>query len=195
MAEVAENVGVRRFTIEEYHRMGKAGVFAPGERVELIRGVIRELTPKGRRHIVAVSRLVSLFPVRLAGRASFLVQDPLKKSGWHSEPEPDFVVTSNPDPDTYGTEQSPPLLVVEVSDTSLDYDRTVKVSLYAEGGVPEYWIINLVDNCLEVHRNPSAGIYQHKSVLQPGERIAPEAWPEIEIDVADLIPSATETEK
>ena len=190
MAEVLERVGQRRFTVEEYHRMGKAGVFTPDERIELIRGVIHKMTPKGIRHVMAVSKLVSLFPVRLAGRASFRVQDPLKKLESHSEPEPDFAISSGPDPYAYGSEHSSTLLVTEVADTSLDYDRTVKAPLYAEIGVPEYWIINLVDNVLEVYREPGEGVYQSRSIQQPGERIAPLSWPDLEIDVSELIPPA-----
>lgn len=189
MAEGMESVGLRRFTVDEYHRMGQAGVLEPGERVELIRGVIREMTPKGKRHVMAVRRLVSLFPVRLVGRAGFDVQDPLKVPGWHSEPEPDFLITSNPGPDAYGADDDRPLLVIEVADSSLEYDRSVKAPLYAEAGVPEYWIINLVDNVLEVYRQPSGQAYQTKEVLKPGSRITPEAWPDLEIDVDDLIPS------
>jgi Uma2 family endonuclease len=138
---------------------------------------------------MAVRMLVRLFPVRLAGRAGFEVQDPLKVPGWHSEPEPDFLVSSNPRPDAYGTEDDRPLLVVEVADTSLEYDRTTKAPLYAEAGVPEYWIINLVDDVLEVYRRPKGREYQTHEVMKPGGRVTPQAWPELEIDVADLVPS------
>ena len=189
MVDVIESVGIRRFTVEEYHRMGQAAVFAPGERVELIRGVIREMKPKGKRHVKAVMRLVRLFPVSLAGRAGFVVQDPLKMPGWHSEPEPDLLIISNPNPDAYGEEGTNPLLIVEVAETSLHYDRTVKASLYAEAGVPEYWIVNLVDDVLEVYRQPSRQSYESKAILAPGSRITPQAWPDLEIEVADLIPS------
>jgi len=117
MVKAAE--GLRRFTVEEYHRMAEAGVFAPGEQVELIRGVVRKMTPKGGRHAIAVARAIKIFAVRLSGRAATFVQDPLLLRGWHSEPEPDLLVVSNPDPDAYETEQSTPLLVIEVAATSL----------------------------------------------------------------------------
>jgi Uma2 family endonuclease len=189
MGDVMESVGMRRFTVEEYHRMGQAGVFAPGERLELIRGVIREKTPKGKRHIVAVAKVDRVFQLRLAGRAGVLVQNPLIRQDWHSEPEPDVLVASNPELEAYGTEHSSALLAIEVSDTSLQYDRTTKASLYAEAGVPEYWIINLVDDVLEVYRQPSGQSYQSKEILKPGSRITPQAWPDLEIDVSELIPS------
>jgi Uma2 family endonuclease len=192
MVEVIESERLRRFTVEEYHLMAEAGVFAPDERVELIRGVIREMTPKGRRHAVAVAKGIQVFAVELSGRATVFVQDPLMKKGLDSEPEPDILITSNPDPESYGTEQSSPLLVIEIADSSLKYDRLTKAALYAEAEIPEYWIVNLVGDVLEVFRQPKNGIYQSKIELQPGQHIAPQAWPDVEIDVARLIPARAE---
>ena len=190
MVEVLEQVWQRLFTIDEYHRMADAGVFAPGERVELIRGVVRKMTPKGIRHVMAVSKLVSSFPVWLAARASFRAQDPVKEIKLHSEPEPDFSIYSDPDPYAGGGKRSSPLLIVEVADSSLDYDRKAKGSLYADMQVPEYWIINLVDNLLEVYRDPGVGQFRSKSVLEPGSKIVPLQWPDLEIEVSELIPPA-----
>ena len=152
MAYVVE--GQRIFTVEEYHRMGEAGVFAPDERVELIRGVIREMSPKGRRHSVAVGLATEVFVHRLEGRASVLIQDTLTLQGSRSELEPDVIVNSSADPRDVRTNKSQPLLVIEVSDSSLRFDREDKARLYAEGEIPEYWVVNLVDDVLEVHRLP-----------------------------------------
>jgi Uma2 family endonuclease len=195
MAGVVESVRIRRFTVEEYHRMAEAGVFAPNERVELIHGEIREMTPKGRKHVVAVTKANRIFQRGLADRVSIYVQDPLKRRTWHSEPEPDLTIISNPDIDVYGTEESTPLLVIEVADTSLEYDRNVKGALYADAGFPEYWIVNVVDDVIEVYREPIGDTYQFKSTYKLGERIKPTAWPELEIEVIDLIPSPTETDE
>jgi Uma2 family endonuclease len=192
MAEVIESVGLRRFTVEEYHLMAETGVFAPEERVELIRGVIRQMTPKGRRHAIAVAKAIQVFAVQLSGRATVFVQDPLLKNGFHSQPEPDVLITSNPDPESYGTEQSSPLLVIEVADSSLKYDRDTKAALYADAEIPEYWVVNLVDDVLELFIHPQAGAYQSRTTYQPGHRISPRAWPDVEIDVAELIPAPTE---
>jgi len=139
--------------------------------------------------VIAVAKLDRLFQRLLSDRASTYVQDPLAKKDWHSEPEPDVTVTSNPDVEAYGTEHSSPQLVVEVADTSLEYDRTEKSLLYAEAGVPEYWILNLVDDVLEIHREPRKGAYQLRSIHERGSRVAPLAWPDVELDVSDLIPS------
>ncbi len=190
MTRVIDNVGTRQFKIDEYHRMVEAGAFAPGERVELIRGAIREMTPKGRRHVIAVAKLDRIFQRLLADRASTYVQDPLAMKNWHSEPEPDVTVTSDPDVEAYG--DSSPQLVVEVADTSLEYDRTEKSLLYAEAGVPEYWILNLVDDVLEVHRDPRKGVYQTKFIHEQGSSIAPLAWPDLELEVSDLFPAPVE---
>ncbi len=185
---VADTVGLRRFTVEEYHRMGEAGVFGPEERVELVRGMIRQMSPKGRKHVIAVSKCLELFVLRLAGRARVYVQDPLPVKDSGSEPEPDIVVLSNPDPQAYGTGEAKALLVIEVADSSLDYDRNVKSSLYAEAEIPEYWIVNLVDNVVELRLNPEGGTYSSVQVIRPDESLAPQAWPDVEIRAGELLP-------
>ncbi len=186
MVDVIE--GQRTFTVEEYRRMGEAGVFAPGERVELIRGVIREMSPKGRRHRIALGLANRLFVLRLEGRASVQIQDPLTLDDSTSEPEPDVVVNSSPDPRDVGTEKSKPLLAIEVADSSLRFDREVKARLYAESGIPEYWIVNLVDDVLEVHRDPEENGYRTRLVLKAHETVSPVSFPDLEIAVSDLIP-------
>jgi Uma2 family endonuclease len=178
----------RTFTIEEYHRMGEAGVFAADEQVELIRGVVRRMSPKGKRHSSAVFMANRFFTYHLAGRAGVFIQDAFRKMGWHSEPEPDVIVVSNPDPEAFGTERSEALLVIEVADTSLAFDRSQKAALYAEARVPEYWIVNLVDNVVEVHRDPHGDTYLSKLEVKGQDRFAPLAFPDLEIHAGDLIP-------
>ncbi len=179
--------GQRTFTVEEYHRMGEAGVFGPDERVELIWGVIRELSPKGRRHSVAVGPATNLFVRRLEGRAGVQIRDAITLVGGRSEPEPDIVVNSSPDLRELRTEKSP-LLVIEVSDSSLRFDRDQKAQIYAKGDIPEYWVVNLVNDVLEVFRDPKDGAYQTKLVLKPTETISPLSFSDLEIAVSDLIP-------
>ncbi len=185
--KVLEDIPLRPFTVEEYHRMAEADIFAPDERVELIRGGILGMSPKGRRHVLAVARADRLLQRSLQGRASVYIESPLLKEAWHSEPEPDLIVTSNPDIDAYGPEASV-VLVVEVADSSLEYDRTTKVSLYAEAEVPEYWIVNLVDDVLEIRRDPKDGTYLSLTTHRSGESVSPTAWPDLKIDVVELIP-------
>jgi Uma2 family endonuclease len=185
---VIDGVGLRRFSVEEYHRMGEAGVFGPRERVELIRGVIRNMSPKGRRHVIAVSKIIRTFVPSLAGRAMVYVQDPLVQKGLESELQPDFWVTTNPDPLAYGTASAPAALVIEVSDSSLEYDRTVKAALYAEASIRDYWIVNLIDNVLEVLRDPEGDAYQSRTRLRVTDTIAPLAWPDLTVVVGELLP-------
>jgi Uma2 family endonuclease len=186
MTQVVE--GQRTFSVEEYHRMGEAGVFASGERVELIWGVIREISPKGRRHVQAVTMASHTLIPRLSGKAIVLVQDPVSFSGSRSEPEPDIVVCDSADPRSAGSGDTKPLLVIEVADSSLRFDREDKARLYAISGVPEYWIVNLVENVLEVFRDPEPDGYRNCSVLHPSETVHPLSFPELEIEVTDLIP-------
>ena len=105
-----------------------------------------------------------------------------------SEPEPDVVVNSSPDPRDLRTERSHPLLVIEVADSSLRFDREDKSRLYAEAGIPEYWIVNLVEDVLEVSRVPANGAYGTRLVLRPGESVSPLSFSDLRVAVSDLIP-------
>ena len=189
MARAAEATGVRRFTVDEYHRMVDAGILREDDRVELIYGVIREMSPKNRPHIVAATRVLRVFDRGLAGRAGVYVEAPLGLVKLDSEPEPDIVVSDDPDVESYGTESFRPLLVIEVADSSLRYDLSLKSELYAKAGIPEYWVVDLPNRVLVVFRDPEGGSYQTRTTHEPGSRIAPVSWPDFEIDVDSLFPS------
>ncbi|MGH9321934.1 MAG: Uma2 family endonuclease [Vicinamibacteria bacterium] len=189
MARAAEELDPRLFTVEEYHRMAELGILRPDERVELIRGVVRRMSPKNRAHVVAATELYQLLVRALAGRAAVFKEDPLKLVPLDSEPEPDIVATSSPDIADYGTERSQPLLVVEVSESSLRYDLSAKANLYAEAGVPEYWVLNLVERELVVFRFAREGVYRRRATHRVSDRVAPGAWPDVVLDVAKLFPS------
>ncbi|GIX47745.1 MAG: hypothetical protein KatS3mg131_1956 [Candidatus Tectimicrobiota bacterium] len=135
----------RRFTVAEYHKLAEAGILSEDERVELIEGEIVAMAPIGSRHAGAVKRLLDQFiPLQAARRVLLSVQDPIRL-GEHSEPQPD-VALLRPRPDFYAAEHPGPeevLLVVEVAETSAEYDREVKVPLYARFGVPEVWLVDL----------------------------------------------------
>jgi len=188
MSRVLETVAQRRFTVGEYHRMAETGILSPDERVELIRGVIHQMSPKNRAHVVAANLVFGLFRDALRGRASVYKEDPLRVDGLSSEPEPDVMVCSNPDVAAFGTERMKPLLVIEVAESSLRYDLNEKATLYAEAEVPEYWVVNLVDRALEVFRDVKEGRYGQRFTLEPAARVAPTAWPELEIHVSSLFP-------
>ena len=145
-----------RFTVNEYDEMIARGILNENDRVELIRGEIVDKMPIGPRHAACVKRLNALFQLLYRGRWTVSVQDPIAFDD--SKPEPDIALL-RPRDDYYseGTPQpSDILLVIEVADSSLDFDRDTKAALYAEAGIPEYWIVNLIDNCVEVHRGPKA---------------------------------------
>ena len=189
MARAAEAVGVHRFTVDEYHRMVDAGILREDDRVELIYGVIREMSPINRPHVIATSRTRQLLADGLAGRASVFEQSPLHLEALASEPEPDVAVYSNPDLDTFGTAATEPLLAIEVADSSLSLDLTTKAELYAKGQVPEYWVLDIQHRVLHVFRDPRDGAYRTRTTHKPGSRITPVSWPDFEIDVDSLFPS------
>ena len=188
MARAAETLEQRLFTVEEYHRMAEAGILSPDERVELIRGVVHAMSPKKRPHVVGVTGALKLLEKALSGRASVYQEAPLVLEQLDSEPEPDVLVCSNPDFRAYGTEATRALLVIEIADSSSSRDLGVKVALYAEAGVPEYWVVDLARRRLVVFRDPRGGDYQSRSTLDSGGRVSPVSWPDVIIDVAALLP-------
>src|SRR3989441_6703222 len=157
----------RRFTVDEYHQMARAGILNEDDRVELIRGEIVHKMVIGSRHAACVARLTELLVARLRGRAILWPQNPLTILP-DSEPEPDIILLRHR-ADFYAGELPGPddvALLVEVADTSLRYDRHVKGPLYAEAGVQDYWIVDLTGGAVEVHREPVAGR------VRPGPRRA-----------------------
>jgi Uma2 family endonuclease len=179
----------RRFTADEYLRMAEAGILTEDDRVELIDGEIVEMSPTGRRHVAAVNRCNRVFSRSVGARALVSIQNPVHLAPY-DEPEPD-VVLLRPRADDYADELARPadiLLLVEVADSSLEYDRQTKLPLYAAAGIPEAWLLNLREHRLEVHREPSPTGYVRSQVYRPGERVAPLAFPDVETAVADLLP-------
>jgi Uma2 family endonuclease len=177
-----------RFTVDEYDRMAEAGIFDEDSRVELLDGVIVKMAAIGNRHGGVVKWLLHWFEQNLAGRAVVSVQDPVRLSRY-SEPQPDLALL-RPRADFYRTAHPMPadtFLVVEVADTTLQTDRTTKLPLYAKDGIPEVWIVNLPDGLIEIYRRPGPGGYQEIRLARPGETVAPEAFPDLQVLVADII--------
>ena len=142
----------RKLTVDEYNRMGEAGILGPDERVELLDGELYTMAPIGEGHIGGVIGLTFLFNRHLLGRALVSVQNPVRLSNV-SEPEPDLVLLQ-PRDDFYRTMKPRPedvLLLVEVADSSLAHDRDTKLPQYAAAGIPEAWLVNLVDRRIEVY--------------------------------------------
>jgi Uma2 family endonuclease len=178
----------RRFTVEEYHRMGEAGILQEDDRVELIDGEIVEMTPIGSRHAACVKRLVHLFAGALGDRAVVSVQDPIAIPP-ESETQPD-VALLRPRADFYagGHPQAADVwLVVEVADASLPVDRGVKLPLYARAGLREAWLVDLAGEVVEVFRRPGAGGYADVQRRARGDRLGCEAFPDVVLTVDDVL--------
>jgi Uma2 family endonuclease len=184
MVRALETVAQRRFTVEEYHRMAEAGILGPDERVELIRGVVRRMSPKNRAHVIAAHLISDFLREALKGRASVYLEAPLVVEAIDSEPEPDVMVCSNPDRTAYGTPWTKALLGIEVAESSLGYDLGEKAALYADAGVPEYWVVDLVERRVAVFREPRNGSYELRFSAAEGETVEPRAWHDLSFPVS-----------
>ena len=186
---------VRRFTLDEYHRLIEMGLFEPGEHVELLEGVIYTMSPQRPAHAVGLSRLQTEFYACLGRSVIVRTQSPITLPSLTSEPEPDLVLARYRKQDYVERHPHPEdiLLVVEISDTTLAGDSQGKASLYAASGLPDYWIMNLVDLCIKVHRDPivlpdGTSFYQNVAVFGPGKTVAPLHFPQCIIRVEQVIP-------
>jgi hypothetical protein len=168
--------------------MAEAGILTENDRVELIDGEIVEMVPIGHNHAGGVNRFNRLFSLCFADAAIVSVQNPVRL-GEYSEPEPDLALL-RPRADFYASAHPTPadvLLLVEIADTSLDFDRGVKAPLYARAGIPEVWLVDLGGETVAVYREPSPEGYRATRVLRAGERVATLAFPERELAVAALL--------
>jgi Uma2 family endonuclease len=180
-----------RWTCEHYLRLVDQGVLGPDDKVELLEGVIVAVAPSNVAHDGAVG-LVSQALFRAVGdRAVVRVQLSLV-AGRHSLPEPDVSVVPGTARDYERARPTRALLVVEVSDSSLKQDRLTKSAIYAAAAVPEYWIVNLRDDCVEIRRDPDVGQRRYRSVAvaRRGELIEMAALPKVGVAVDDLLPLA-----
>ncbi|WP_373535606.1 Uma2 family endonuclease [Microcoleus sp.] len=185
----------KRFSIAEYHRLGELGFFAPDERVELIRGEIIKMAAKGRFHSVCNSLLLRELVILLGRLAHLRVQEPIILSTTDSEPEPDVVIARNRSDNYLSSHPEPAdiLLVIEVSDSTLKYDQRTKLSLYAEAGITNYWIFNLVGSQLEMHSEPYQERqgdfnYRVKRVVLQNETVVIPGFPELSLDLSLVFP-------
>ena len=178
-----------RFTVADYYRMLEAGILHEDDRVELLGGQVVEMSPMGAPHAAATERVRHVLSGALGSRAQVRDQKPLAL-GEYDEPEPDLAVV-RPRADFY-LEGLPGaadvLLLGDVAETSLVYDQSTKAALYAAAGIREVWVVNLPDGVLEVYRDPGPAGYQDRQTHQRDERVVPQAFPDLEAAVADLLP-------
>jgi Uma2 family endonuclease len=178
----------RLFTVDEYHQMAEAGILGEDDRVELIEGEIVEMSPIGWDHASVVNRLNEILVVMFRDVATVSPQNPIRLSRI-TEPEPDIVLIRR------GYTPSPPappgapdiVLVVEVADSSLAYDRRTKMPLYARSGVAEAWLVDVSPGTITVFRDPTPEGYESSSTVGRGEEVALAAFPDRPLQVADVL--------
>ena len=177
----------RRFTADDYQRMGQAGILRRDDHVELIDGEIIAMTPIGPRHCASVDRANRAFVMKAGDSAIVRVQGSVRLD-LYSEPEPDLVLL-RPRVDFYASAHPGPadiLLIVEVAESSIEYDREVKAHVYARSGVYEYWLADLNENVVLRYSSPDNGAYQNVRRYTRGQSLAPHLLPECIISITDL---------
>ena len=176
------------FTVADYHRMTKVGLFHEDSRVELIKGQLIDMAVISSPHFGMVNRLTRLlFPI-VGTRGLVSVQNPVRLDP-RSEPQPDVAILK-PRADDYETGAPTPddvLLLIEVADSSLDFDRNVKAPLYAQSGIAKYWVVNLPERIVEVHREPAGAQYAQVRRAGPGETLDIFMLPGAALPGADLL--------
>jgi len=190
MATPAPVEPVVRYTVERYSRLVEEGVLSPDERVELLEGVIVGMAPHSPRHAAGISCAGQALRVALEDRAAVREQLTLVL-GPYSAPEPDIAVVFGRVEDYYRAHPRAALLVVEVAETSLAADRLTKAPIYASARIPEYWIIDLRHDRIEVFRDPDRKLSRYGSITTTvrGERLELLALPGVSVAVDDLIPA------
>jgi Uma2 family endonuclease len=178
----------RLFTTEDYHRMMQNGVLAEDDRVELIDGEVLEMSPIGSRHAACVDRIAHLLFTRVGARAIVRVQSPIHLSA-RSEPQPDlallqlrddFYVDAHPEPEDV-------LLVIEVAESSQEFDRAMKIPLYAKARVPAVWLVDLEGEGVQAYTQPTPQGYSEIHQLWRGQSIVLQPFPDVSIPVTDIL--------
>ncbi|MGH3931807.1 MAG: Uma2 family endonuclease [Pseudonocardiaceae bacterium] len=178
----------RRFTVEEYERMGEVGILAPDDRTELLDGEIVTISPIGPRHASVVDVITEYLYTLLLGQVAVRVQNPIRLLP-RSEPQPDIVVARRRR-DRYASGHptaEDTLLVIEVADSSLHTDRAIKIPIYARQGIVEVWLVDLATNVVHVYADPADGNYRDTRTAARGDVLTPVAIPEVQFPVQDLL--------
>ena len=177
-----------RFSVDEFYRMGETGIIGPEARVELLDGEIIDMAPIGPFHGSTVKKLNHLFSGPAKGRWIVAVQDPVRLSP-ESEPQPDLMLV-RPAADFYADRHPQPedvFLLVEVAETTVRYDGDRKIPAYGKAGIREVWLINLPEKVVEVFREPHFTGYGSVQKFDSREKISPQAFPDLRIDVSTLL--------
>ena len=179
----------RLFTVTEYLAMAEAGILAKEERIELLDGEIVQMAPIGNRHLNSVNWLADLMREAIGHRAMVQVQGPIQLDD-ATAPQPDIAVIRRRSINDIGpTLPADVFLLVEVADSSLEFDRGEKLARYAAAGIPEVWVVNLRFAELEVNTEPQGNGYTNFRAIPLGGRVSPRAFPDVALELADFIPA------
>ena len=177
-----------RFTVTDFYRMAEVGIFHEDSRVELIDGEIIDMVPIDPRHVRGVNRLNQKLVLGIDERAVVSIQNPIR-IGERNEPQPDLTLLRHR-ADDYATGLANPedvLLVIEVADSSVEYERQTKGPMYARAGIADYWILDVGRDHVVVHRNPTESGYATTRVYRRGESISPLAFPNLALSIDDIL--------
>ncbi|BAZ85136.1 Uma2 family endonuclease [Dolichospermum compactum] len=189
MQSTETNLQLRLWTVEEYHRMNEAGIFAPDERVELLEGRIIWMIAKGTAHRSAVGRIDRLLQDCLKNRALICVQDPVKLND-RSEPQLDISVVKI-DPLDYADHHPTPsevYLIIEVADSSLKLDYETKAQAYSLAGIQDYWVLDVVKRELHIFRKPTQTGYEIQVIIGEDATVSPLEFTDLQIRLSDMLP-------
>ncbi|MEW6237047.1 MAG: Uma2 family endonuclease [Candidatus Omnitrophota bacterium] len=177
----------RLFTVDEYYKMAQSHILAPTEHVELIEGEIFQKTPVSSNHAGTVAYHSELFIYNLKDKVIVWAQSPIRLSQY-SEPEPDIALLK-PRSDFYKNSHPAPedvWLIIETEDSSIAYDRQIKMPLYARHGIPEFWIVDLNQKAIEAYSQPSPEGYSLLRTVRPSQSLSPFHFPELDLPVRNL---------
>ncbi|MBD2677553.1 MULTISPECIES: Uma2 family endonuclease [Nostoc] len=178
----------RKFTVEQYHKMLESGILTEDDRVELIRGEIIEISPIGTKHAACVNRLINLLVQLLGKRVIVAAQNPIVLND-NSQPQPD-VALLKPRDDFYATAHPQPqdiFLLIEVADSTIEYDREEKIPLYAEANIIEVWLVDINEQIVEVYQQPTAAGYQHIQKFTSGQTLSIQVLPDVNISANQIL--------
>jgi Uma2 family endonuclease len=183
--DVSESL--RRFSVDEFHSMERAGVFHPEERLELIQGKVYNMSPIGPFHGGVTDILAEYFWELSNKRWIVRTQNPVQLS-YESEPQPDIALVRRASHHYKSRHPVPEdvFLLIEISDTTLSFDLHQKLPLYASAGIAEVWIVDLIGQTIQIYREPADGAYKSAGQIRPGEFASPSAFPEAKVDAAEL---------
>lgn len=186
--EVSERAAMpyHRWSVEEYHQMAQAGLLDETDRVELIEGELVDMAPIGSKHAFLVDRLAELLSSGPQAGYMVRVQNPVVL-GDRNEPQPDIALVRRANYIDRHPSSGDVLLIVEVADTTLEYDRDVKLALYARHGIPEVWLLNVKAGELTVYREPAEGQYRLIRKPTAAEAVSPMSVPGVAISLAEVL--------